>query len=83
MSFYGYGLDKVYAPITYSEQVQLLMSPGYTQENLNQVSLGWEYGQLPTLRSAFNTLDLIKKSRLIMLIWASGHEDLHQEMLIG
>ena len=66
-------MDKISGPINFSEQNEILMSPGTGQAQLNDVSIQWTEEQLPTLRTARNSLDLIKKSRVLILLWASGH----------
>ena len=38
---------------------------------------------LPVLRTALNTMELLKTSRIIMFIWIGGHPNLNQDVLIG
>lgn len=59
--------------IKFSEQRELNISGGKEMVDLDSIDAGWTCEQLPTLRTAYNTLELAKQSRLLVLIWASGH----------
>ena len=83
VSFYDVALDRIMAPLTFSERKQVKMSPGEGQDNLENVHLHWKEQKLPTLRTARNKLSLIRQSRLSMFIYASGHPKMSQETLIG
>lgn len=41
MSFYDYAVDKISGPINFSEQKELLMSPGAGQASLEDVNVAW------------------------------------------
>ena len=73
VSFYDKALDKITAPVVYSEASEILMSPGSSQVPLNEATASWAFEQLPTLHSGLNTLELVRESRLLMLVWAGGH----------
>lgn len=83
ISFYHTSIDRISSPNNFSQQVQVLLSPGDEQVNLFNLSLSWPDDKLPMLQMAMNTIELAKQNRLIMLIWASGHPWLQQETLVG
>jgi len=84
VAFYDLGLDKMTAPVVFSEPVEIHMGAGGSpQAKLDDVSLSWTSEQLPNLRSALNTLALVKQSRLLMTVWAAGHPWCLTETLIG
>ena len=60
VSFYDVALDRIMAPLTFSERRHIRMSPGDGQDNLSDVSLSWSEQKLPTLRTARNKLSLIR-----------------------
>jgi len=66
------------APICFSEQKVKQLGP-----YLEDVSVSWQQADLPTLRTALNTVGLARESRLLMLIFAGGHNLLQPETLIG
>ena len=41
MSFYDYAFDKISGPINFSEQKELLLSPGAGQVALDEVNVAW------------------------------------------
>ena len=41
---------------------------------MHNASLNWTDEQLPTLHTAYNTLGLVRQTRLTMTIWAGGHQ---------
>ena len=71
VSFYDQGLDRISAPIVFSQQAKLQIdSPELVNEAIEWSSSGSE--SLPTLHTARNDIQLIKQSRLIVLLWVSN-----------
>ena len=79
VSFYDMNLDTQTSPIIYS---QIIMVPANTKSKVQAL---WTNEKLPCLYSSCNTLELVKQSRLLMLIWACGPAQNFpdEEMLIG
>ena len=51
--------------------------------SLDNLSIAWTAEDLPILRSALNTIDLIRTGRLSMMIWAGGHPTMATDTLVG
>ena len=79
VSFYSMALDRIAAPVTYSEQTEVKLDQTV---DLESIETAWSKAQLPLMRTAFNSLNLFKDSRLIMMIWAAGN-GLSTETLVG
>jgi len=80
VAFYDQALDRTTAPVVYSQQTEHTLLCGAP---LEEVAISWMDEQLPTLRSARNTLALARKSRLLMTVWAGGHPAFSSEVLVG
>ena len=75
LSFYDFSLESMPGQINFSEQQEVIISGGRYSEivDLDSIDISWMNEQLPTLRTAYNSLELVKQCRLLVLIWASGH----------
>ena len=78
VSFFDSAIDTVLSPFNFSQEIQVAAN----QKDLQAV---WSENQLPTLYTANNTEELIKSSRLLMFIWATGPMENFpdKEMLLG
>ena len=80
LSFNAPMLDTDNCPVTFSSQKELLLPQ---VNDLNNIKFDWSIEDLPVLRTALNTIDLVKNSRLMMFIWIGGHPSLSQDILLG
>ena len=80
VSFFSLSLDTDKSPITFSSQQEIKLSQQY---NLKNICVNWEHSELPIIRTAMNTVQLINSSRLQMFIWIGNHPLIGSEMMIG
>ena len=78
VSFFDCALDTASSPIIFSQEKLVKI-------NASEISVTWEKQSLPSLHSALNTVELAKRSRLMMFIWACGPTEHfpNDEMLLG
>lgn len=71
-----HSMDTRKAPVAFSSirDVSLKAAQGGNlASSLDNLSIAWQTDDLPILRLASNTLELLKQNRLVILLWAGGH----------